>query len=294
MLLMAAGCSSSPDRKQGSGGWEETIVTSPEDDSSRGASRDRGRDSPSVDVRDLPPPPALGKIGSFLSPSWINPADRSLMVLVPSGKYRVGSRPPPWEKNSRKENGSRRRALKAFYIDRTEITVEQYKRFDPKYDEKPYRDGEPCPACPAMGIDWKGGSRYCRWAQKQLPSEAEWEAAARGDSENPWPWGMEFNGEKTNLHGEEDGYLMAAPAGSFPQGASPSGAEDMIGNVWEWVRTPYPIATEKRTRKSLHPRMIKGGGWTSPHFPEGISLRNPANPKLKNPTIGFRCVRPVE
>ena len=170
--------------------------------------------------------------------------------------------------------------LSAFYIDRTETTVANFKKFQPRYDEKPYAYGKPCPQCPAMGIEWIQAYKYCKWAGKRLPNELEWEAAARGSSTFTWPWGNDYLPQNANTFGKEDGHLFAAPVASFPMGASPFGVMDMSGNVWEWVKT-----------ESKNSYIVKGGGWTSDKNQSKISFRNSVDAKLKNPTFGFRCAR---
>ena len=220
-------------------------------------------------------------MSNSLLPTILNKKDQTLMILVNKGSYLVGIKKIISQKTHKLEGiNGRRVALPAFYIDRTEITVSNYKKFQPRYDEKPFTDGKSCPQCPAMGINWNKAHNYCKWAGKRLPSEAEWEAAARGDSALNWPWGNKFLAKRANLFGKEDGYLSVAPVGSFSRGSSPYGVMDMTGNVWEWV---------KAENKGL--RIVKGGGWTSYKSQSKISFRNKVDPKLKNPTFGFRCAR---
>jgi len=177
----------------------------------------------------------------------------------------------------------------AFYMDRLETTVAQYKIFDSKYDEKPFTDGKECPDCPAMGIDWMSAHRYCLWAGKRLPTEAQWMASAGGNTGNPWPWGHEFLPEKANLWGDRDGSLGVAKVGSYPEGASPYGLMDTVGNVWEWVSDSYFAPGNESEKVRL--RIVKGGGWTSAKRQARISFRNIVDPEIKNPTIGFRCAK---
>lgn len=204
------------------------------------------------------------------------------MVLVSAGKYLAGS-------------DAHFETHPAFYIDRYEVTVRQYKRVNPFYDEKLYVGGE-CPDCPAMAVDLENAKRYCLWAGKRLSSEEEWEAAARGPTNNLLPWGNQFMPNHANIAGKEDGFLMAAPVGSFPLGASPYGALDMIGNVWEWVAaSPSPPADAEGNKKSTgeKPGILKGGGWNSGGQTADISYRNSVDPALKSPTFGFRCSKPA-
>ena len=226
-------------------------------------------------------------------PSRVNSKDGSMMVYVQSGRYLVGRVESP-EASSRTAQaaGAQFASLPGFYIDRLEITVRQYKKFNSTYDEKPFTDGKPCPDCPAMGIDWMQAAGYCRWAEKRLPTETEWIAAARGAEANVWPWGPEFSPERANLIGSADGAAGAAPVGSYPKGTSPSGALDMIGNVWEWVETPYRLAPKSAEDPGRTLRMVKGGGWASRKNAAGVSFRNVVHPGMKNPTFGFRCAKP--
>ena len=232
---------------------------------------------------------------NFLLPTVIHHKDQSVMVRVPSGSYWV-----PSENVSPFQVGQNRRldhtTLPEFLIDRAEITVAQYKLFNPEYDETLYTGGEECPQCPVMAINWFNAQRYCQWAEKRLPTENEWEAAARGSSEHAFPWGDQALEGFGNIQGEQDGFVSVAPPGSFPKGASPFGALDMIGNVWEWVDTPVILPSLAETQpqlksNSMHP--AKGGGWRSSPEMATISYRNLADPNIKNPTFGFRCAKSV-
>ena len=216
-----------------------------------------------------------------LLPTILNQKDQTLMILIHKGKYLFGMKKTTSQKMYKSEGTSRQRlAIPAFYIDRTEVTVSNYKKFQPRYNEKPFTDGKSCPQSPAMGINWNKAHDYCKWAGKRLPSEAEWEAAARGNSVLAWPWGNAYLPQRANLFGKEDGYLGVAPVGSFPKGSSPYGVMDMAGNVWEWIQTD---------NKGL--QVVKGGGWTSYKSQSKISFRNKVGSKLENPTFGFRCAR---
>jgi formylglycine-generating enzyme required for sulfatase activity len=237
------------------------------------------------------PPPSGVKSGKkFLLPSIVNRKDRSVMVLVPSGVYPSRKTIPPSKKVSGQKIKPDSRFLFAFYIDKTEITVSQYRRYDPGYNEKPHTEGSACPTCPAMGIDWYHANRDCLWAGKRLPREEEWEVSARGKSRTTWPWGNRFMPDRANLLGQTDGAFFAAPVGSYPKGSSVYGTLDMIGNVWEWVLragTKDMIADKKGLK------LAKGGGWTSAPKTANISFRNWAHPAMKNPTFGFRCAKPA-
>jgi formylglycine-generating enzyme required for sulfatase activity len=227
----------------------------------------------------------------FHLPTVIHHKDQSVMVRVPSGSYWVPSEnvsPFQVGQNQRLD----RKNLPEFLIDRAEITVAQYKQFNPDYDETLYTGGEECPQCPAMAVNWFNAQRYCQWAGKHLPTENEWEAAARGTSEHPFPWGNQALEGFANIWGGQDGFVSVAPPGSFPKGASPFGAVDMIGNVWEWVSTPVMLPSLAESQPGLESNSLylaKGGGWRSSPEMATISYRNLADPNIKNPTFGFRC-----
>lgn len=229
---------------------------------------------------------------NLLLPTLTHINDGSLMVLVNPGEHLVGLVDLNRGTLRPETADATFASLPPFYIDRVEITVEQYKKFAPQYDEKQFTGGKECGNCPAMAINWIHAYRYCQWAGKHLPSEIEWMAAARGRSGNIWPWGNQFFPERANLLGEKDGARSAAPAGSYPQGASPYGALDMAGNVWEWVSTPYSPPQQVWNTRPL--RIVKGGGWTSDDKAAKISFRNIVDADLKNPTFGFRCAKSLE
>ena len=230
------------------------------------------------------PPVKSSSVKTSLLPTILNEQDESLMILIRAGKYLAGKGGLP---NSGKLNYNKSSYLNlaAFYIDRTEITVTQFRKYQSHYNEKLFTNGKDCPNCPAMGINWIQASKYCLWAGKRLPQEEEWEAAARGANNFSYPWGKRFLSLHSNLLGKEDGYLFSAPVGSFLSGASASGLVDMVGNVWEWVGKKQSAKSQSKTR------ITKGGGWTSNKDQARISFRNHVDLKMNNPTFGFRCAK---
>jgi formylglycine-generating enzyme len=216
-----------------------------------------------------------GRRQNLVLPSIVNSKDQSSMVLVDSGKYFVT---PP---SGRMTSSGAQVNLLAFYIDRFEITVAQFKKFNSKYNETRFISS--CPKCPAVGVTWSQARDYCFWADKILPTEAQWEAAAQGPVRRIWPWGNQFDTKKANLMGIADGIDGVANVGSYPSGVAPSGAQDMTGNVWEWVASS--------SKSSLSQRLVKGGGWRTQQGFSLISARNWVDPKMQNPTFGFRCAK---
>jgi formylglycine-generating enzyme required for sulfatase activity/serine/threonine protein kinase len=194
----------------------------------------------------------------------------------------------------------------AFYIDKTEVTNREYYEFvvqtgheapviwpEGKYPEDTGQE-------PVRGLSLEDAMAYAEWRGKRLPSEREWEGAARGTSGRLFPWGNSFN-EDYCRHMQKSG---AGPVdvGSFPEGASPCGALDMIGNVWEWTNSyfkPYP-GNEMMDRRAGYGEdyiVARGGSWAKHGLksaPVLAAFRLPIKPDRPNPEIGFRCVKDVK
>jgi formylglycine-generating enzyme required for sulfatase activity len=221
----------------------------------------------------------------------------------------------------------------AFDIDRTEVTREQYQQFllatgyrpphvdEPWADEGFNWDGTDFPAGtgdhPVVLISWYDASEYCAWADKRLPTEAEWQLAALGPAEEGrrYPWGDVYDPLALN-HGrsfapnydDSDGYWTTAPVGSFPAGRSPYGLEDAFGNAWEFTadyrrRDWRHYVGERRdsTLADLHAPgpgiyvIVRGGSYffdvqAAPHGGESVAFLV----ELRRKTSGFRCARDVE
>ena len=145
------------------------------------------------------------------------------MVFVPPGYFIQGTDDPSAELD---ERPARRRFLPGFYIDRHEVTNREYKAFKPDHT---YPEGaDDLPATKVLKAD---AEAYARSIGKRLPTDAEWEKAARGTDGRAYPWGDEFDTARCNA-GERQ---ALKPVGSYPSGASPYGCLDMSGNAWEWV-----------------------------------------------------------
>jgi len=280
--LFLWGCSSAPGkskkRKQGSASRHKRLVKKKRH---RGTAPSASKSAP----KNEDPLGLSGMPTQWILPTIVNEADRSVMALIPSGEYFIGPI------NKLDPSLTRQVKLPSFYIDRAEISVEQFKKYDTSYNERVFFNGKKCPNCPAMGIPWMTAQSYCRWAGKRLPTEEEWEAGARGGGDFKWPWGSIYQTGKANLLGDDDGFAAAAPVGSFP--ASPLGVWDMAGNVWEWVAAPYPPKPASGKDGKLTAQIAKGGGWSSGKESALVSNRNPMRPDIRNPTVGFRCVLPA-
>ena len=238
--------------------------------------------------------PPSSRHDQILLPTIIHPVSGTLMVLVDPSVDKAARLKPKHESLIFPINVSNDlKKMRMFYIDHTEVTVKQYKKTHPAHNQT-YITRKTCSVCPAMGVDWVNADKHCRLIGKRLPTEAEWELAAGGSSKNPASWSNKTKRSFANLVGEKDGFPSVAPVGSFPLGAGPFGALDMIGNVWEWVDSPHsPLPKNSRLKKKINYRIVKGGGWTSPLGFATINYRNVVAGDIKNPTFGFRCVKSI-
>jgi formylglycine-generating enzyme required for sulfatase activity len=204
----------------------------------------------------------------------------------------------------------------AFYMDKYEVTLGEYKAFLRATGYKGLPEAvaryAPKDTHPVVLVSWDDAEAYCRWAGKQLPTEAQWEKAARGSDGLRYPWGNEaVDGKRANYcdtrcdypwkdKSQEDGYQYTAPVGSYPLGKSPYGIEDLAGNVWEWVQDWYdaeyyrksPERNPVNTKRGID-RVRRGGGWRDNPVNVRAANRFGYAPDDRRPYpggTGFRCV----
>ncbi|HIE26225.1 TPA: formylglycine-generating enzyme family protein [Candidatus Poribacteria bacterium] len=244
----------------------------------------------------------------------ITPKDDAPMRLVPAGDFLMGTSdaemelyrilfPLRAEGRFVNERPQHLVYLDAFYIDKFEVTNKLYQKFiaETGYPAKSYLNRAPynLPELPAVVLNWEDAAAYARWAGKRLPTEAEWEKAARGTDARIWPWGDEWDASKLNANdgtGAIDGYAQTAPVGQYPQGISPYGVHDMAGNIWEWVADwydPHYYQISPRRNPTGPPtgeyHVLRGGGWAENYDFARCASRWGSNPGSL--LRGFRCAK---
>ena len=152
---------------------------------------------------------------------------------------------------------------------------------------------------PVTGVTWFDANNYCTWAGKQLPSEAQWEKAARGEHGLEYPWGNEWNPDITNIGDNTDWPDGITPVGHYPQNKSPYGVYDLAGNVWEWVADwydRYPGSSYEHNGFGTKNKVLRGGGGGIGHYALSVFYRGAARsfapPTTASGDIGFRCAKP--
>jgi iron(II)-dependent oxidoreductase len=236
------------------------------------------------------------------------------MVRVPAGAFLMGSNEGPAD-----ERPQHKVTIREFLIDRNKVTNDQFAKFlnsvgpaGPKGEkyfdvddddarvhrrEGRWRADSGHENHPVVEASWDGAVAYCAWAGKRLPTEAEWEKAARGTDGRKYPWGNEPP-DRTRAHFGA-GWSDLRPVGSFPKGASPYDALDMAGNGWEWVSSlyrPYPYdgADGRENLASDQARGTRGGGHDATADELTTTQRGrrvSRNPRGGHHNIGFRCAR---
>ena len=249
--------------------------------------------------------------GAWGAPQKAAPSSYDGMVLIPQGAFEMGSQRSLRELNPVSifqadrhmlgpEDPAHEVILDAYYIDTYEVSNADYKKYIeatglktvPRYWEDPNFNQ---PGQPVVGITWKEARAFCQWQGKQLPTEAQWEKAARGKRPVKYPWGNE-KPDKTRVN-FNDHVGKTTPVGSYPTGKSDYGVFDLSGNVAEWVRDwhfpEYYLFSPKENPPGPdkgHYKIIRGGNWKNNAEDVNLTYRNATIPKARSKTVGFRCV----
>ena len=219
--------------------------------------------------------------------------DGSSMITIPAGQFTMGSKYGDLE-----EQPVHKVFLDSYQIGKYEVTVGQYRAFCEA-------TGREMPAPPPWGwkddhpmvkVTWTDADAYCKWAGGRLPTEAEWEKAARGTDGRAYPWGNKW--DKNKCANGELRLHSTAPVGSYPKGVSPYGLMDMAGNVWEWCSDWYGETYYKRspTRNPKGPgsgdyRVMRGGCWYSHAQGDRSTYRGNFFPSGSWDSGGFRIAK---
>ncbi len=262
------------------------------------------------------------------------------MVLIPAGEFLMGSAEDGVSFDD--ERPQRLVSVSSFAIDRDEVTNAQYKQFVDATGHQPpshptarftlWHQTVPLPGSeqhPVVNVSWHDAVAYCRWQEKRLPTEAEWEKAARGTDSRRYPWGMDWelfsansasywanrtiefkdgdawkafwvtgDGARVSREYGLNGEVLTLQIGTFPQGASPYGVLDLTGNASEWVQDwyePYsylhaPLSDPQGPQGQLL-KVVRGGSWLKPARNIRVTDRDYALPTDRATGIGFRCAK---
>jgi formylglycine-generating enzyme required for sulfatase activity len=226
----------------------------------------------------------------------VNGKDGTILLYVPGGEFTLGAEVHPWSRPIHRVR------LDPFWIGKFLVTNEQFACFlrenpdrsQPAHWEEPSLNP---PQHPVVGLSWEEAQAYCRWAALALPTEAQWEAAARGTDQRPYPWGKEL---PTPLHANFSGTTAGtSPVGAYTVGIGPYGNFDQAGNVWEWCADPWDSTAYRQLEDGQwNPiavgdtavRALRGGSWINPAQDLHAAYRDRGTAKSRLKSQGFRCV----
>ena len=239
--------------------------------------------------------PAQLGVGSIIT----SEKDGMTPVYVPAGEFSMGN-DSGWDE----EKPIHTVELDDFWIDQTEVTNAMYAKCVQEdscaqpsntahFDDSNYANH------PVVYVSWHDANQYCAWAGRRLPTEAEWEKAARGTDKRVFPWGDTIDCSLANYWGKENGCVDdTTPVGIYPDGVSPYGVLDMTGNALEWVSTlfaryPYDASDGREDLDASGARVLRGGSWNvTAEFTRG-SRRDWYLPGIRRNYAGFRCAMSV-
>ena len=230
-------------------------------------------------------PPGAGEI--------VHEQDGSVLVHIPGGDFVLGE-----------EDSEHRVTLSEFWLGKYPVTNDQYEKFlraNPDHSKPRFWNDKEFnhPNQPVVGVSWLDAKAYCDWAGLDLPTEAQWEAAARGTDGRPFPWGDNVPSETlANYDGQEG---RTTPVGAYPEGAGPYGALDQAGNVWEWCSDEFdgdayrgrdgqkdPVVKPKDASSESAVRVLRGGSWAGPAQGLHAAFRGGDPAGRRHQGIGFR------
>ncbi len=236
------------------------------------------------------------------------------MVTVPAGWFVMGDDQGPLPD----ARPAHRVYLNTFAIDRFEVSTAQYgmcvtsgacpaSERTSSETRQNYFGNKAFASYPVIGVTYADAVAFCNWRKARLPTEAEWEKAARGTDQRIYPWGQRFDPTRLNYCDRncelpwrdaqhDDGYADTSPINAFPSGASPYGALNMAGNVWEWVSDWYDpnYYAHSPARNPQGPangtqRITRGGGIFDDHVFTTSAMRRRFTPDVASTSVGFRC-----
>lgn len=225
----------------------------------------------------------------------ISRPDGAEMILIPAGAFIYGANQKEikarlkqlkagWADIYGTEHPKQIKTLPAFYIDRYEVTNEHYNSFVQatkrplsRFMHYPQLNE---PKQPVVGIGWSDAEAYCDWSGKRLPTEEEWEKAARGTDGRTWPWGNEK--KPVIYNGKETEFFAPVAVGSYPKSDSPYGVADMAGNIWEMTSSTWENGA----------RIMRGGSFLNRLADVRVTVRWAAKDEVRGANwLGFRCAQ---
>jgi formylglycine-generating enzyme required for sulfatase activity len=260
-----------------------------------GTARARTAAAPTITFTSVPPTfiptPSIGS-------TMLSEKDGMTLVFVPAGGFVMGS-----DNGSSDEQPIHTVSLDSYWIDKTEVTNKMYAlcvqagvcqppSSTSSYTRKDYYGNFEFDDYPVIYVDWNKAKTYCEWAGRRLPTEAEWEKAARGTDARTYPWGNDA--PSNNLLNYNSNTGDTTEVGKYPAGASIYGALDMAGNVWEWVSSlyqsyPYSASDGREDLNASGSRVFRGGSWSYYGSYVRSALRYRYDPSFILSGVGFRC-----